>query len=166
MAHVILAQNVSGQSKTKNMISPITKTLSKSILNSIKIDKVIYAEVTPPGAMGNSGGIIIYILQSETNGLICYETSIYDDEETYLMAEEVLYKHSDRDNKQNGNENLFFDHYYGGMGNNVLINKEVILAIQDNYFVCKLENIEFQILSSVQGVFNNVVRQLQRTKKE
>ena len=82
------------------------------------------------------------------------------------MAEEVLYKHSDRDNTQNGKENLFFDHYYGGMGNNVLINKEVILAIQDNYFVYKLENIEFQILSSVQGVFNNVVRQLQRTKKE
>ena len=40
------------------MISPITKTLSKSVLESIEIDKIIYAEVTPPGAMGNAGGII------------------------------------------------------------------------------------------------------------
>jgi hypothetical protein len=148
------------------MISPITKTLSKSILHSIKMDKVIYAEVTPAGAMGNSGGIIIYIPQSETNELICYETSIYDDEETYLMAEDVLYKFLDRDDTQNGNENLFFDYYHGGMGNNVLINKEVILAIQDNYFVWKIKNIEFQIFSSVEGVFNNVVRQLDKSKKE
>ena len=148
------------------MISPINKTLSKSILDNIEIDKIIYAEVTPPGAMGNSGGIIFYIPQSETNELICYETSIYDDEETYLIAEEILFKHSDRGNTKNEEENLFFTLYYGGMGNNVLINKEVNLTIQNDFFIYKLENLEFQVFSSVQGVFDSVANQLQKTEKE
>ena len=30
------------------------------MLDSITADKIIYAEVTPPRAMGNSGGIIIH----------------------------------------------------------------------------------------------------------
>jgi hypothetical protein len=72
------------------MRSPITKTLSKSIVDSIEIDKIIYAEVTPPGAMGNAGGIIIYIPQIGTNELVCYETSIYSDEETYLFNRRII----------------------------------------------------------------------------
>ena len=102
------------------MITPITKKLSKSILDSIETDKIIYAEVTPPGAMGNSGGIIIYMRQGNNKEMLCYETSIYDDEETYLWAEEILFKHLDRENKNIGKEHLYFDFYYGGMGNNVL----------------------------------------------
>lgn len=148
------------------MINPIKKTLSKSALDSIEMDKVIYAEVTPPGAMGNSGGIIIYIPQSETNELICYETNIYDDEETYLLAEEKLFRHLDRDNTNNEKKNLFFDFYYGGMGNNVLINKEVNLTIQDSFFIYKADNLQFRISSSVYGVFNSVVNQLKKTENQ
>ncbi len=142
------------------MISPITKTLSKSVLESIEIDKIIYAEVTPPGAMGNAGGIILYVPHLGTNELICYETNIYNDEETYLLAEEKLFRHLDRDNTNNEKENLFFDFYYGGMGNNVFINKNITLTIQDGFFIHKLDNLELQIFSSVQGVFNSVVNQM------
>jgi hypothetical protein len=42
------------------------------------------------------------------------------------------------------------------MGNNVLINKKVNLDIQDNFFVYTAENFQFQILSSVQGVFMSI----------
>lgn len=139
------------------MITPITKKLSKSILDSIETDKIIYAEVTPPGAMGNSGGIIIYMRQGNNKEMLCYETSIYDDEETYLWAEEILFKHLDRENKNSGKEHLYFDFYYGGMGNNVFINKKVTLTIQENFFVYKADDLEFQIFPSVQGVFNSVV---------
>ena len=142
------------------MISPITKTLSKSVLESIEIDKIIYAEVTPPGAMGNAGGIILYVPQIGMNELICYETNIYNDEETYILAEEKLFRHLDRDSTNNEKENLLFDFYYGGMGNNVFINKNVTLTIQDGFFIHKLDTLELQIFSSVQGVFNSVVNQM------
>lgn len=142
------------------MIKPITKRLSKSIIDNIETDKIIYAEVTPPGAMGNSGGIIIYIKQGNNNEMICYETSIYDDEEAYLLAEEKLFKHLDRENKNIDKECLYFDFYYGGMGNSVFINKKVNLTIQDNFFVYKADDLEFQIFASVQGVFNCVVSQM------
>lgn len=146
------------------MIAPITKKLSKSILDNIEIDKIIYAEVTPLGAMGNSGSIIIYIRQDNNTDMICFETSIYDDEETYLLAEEVLFKHLDRGNNVSGKEELYFDFYYGGMGNNIFINKKINLLVQDNYFVYHEDNLEYQIFSSVQGVFDSVVYHMNSNK--
>lgn len=146
------------------MITPITRKLSKSILDNIEIDKIIYAEVTPPGAMGNSGGIIIFIRQDNNTEMHCFETSIYDDEETYLLAEELLFKHLDRENNVGGKEKLYFDFYYGGMGNNVFINKKINLSVQDNYFVYHVDDLEYQIFSSVQGVFNSVVNHMNSNK--
>lgn len=143
------------------MVKPTTKSLSKSILKDINPKEIIYAEVTPLGASGNEGGIIIYIPQKETEQLICYETNISDDKETYFSAEELLFKHLDRQNATNEIKNLYFDFYYGGMGNNVFINKKVKLEIQEDYFIYATELFQFQIFSSVQGVFNNVVRQMQ-----
>ena len=142
------------------MMKPITKKLSKSILDSIETDRIIYAEVTPPGAMGNSGGIIVYIRQGNDKEMLCYETSIYNDEETYLLAKEILFKHLDRENKNSGKEHLYFDFYYGGMGNNVFINKKVNLTIQESFFVYKADDLEYQISPSVQGVFNSVVNDI------
>ncbi len=77
------------------MITPITKSLSEPISDSIETDTIIYAEVTSTGAMGNSGGIVVFIRHGNGNEMLCYETSIYQDEETYLMAEESLFKHSE-----------------------------------------------------------------------
>lgn len=53
-------------------------------------------------------------------------------------------------------EESYFDFYYGGMGNNVLINKKVNLDIKDNFFVYTAENLQNQIFSSVQGVFISI----------
>lgn len=146
------------------MITPITRKLSKSILDNIEIDKIIYAEVTPPGAMGNSGGIIIFIRQDNNTEMLCFETSIYDDEETYLLAEELLFKHLDRENNVGGKEKLYFDFYCGGMGNNVFINKKINLSVQDNYFVYHVDDLEYQIFSSTLGVFISVVNHMNSNK--
>ena len=142
----------------KNMINPVSKKLSKSMLDSIEADKIIYAEVTPPGAMGNSGGIMIYTTQndSQTNELIFYRTNIFEDEETYLLAEKILLKYVDMTYTNHEKEESYFDFYYGGMGNNVLINKKVNLDIKDNFFVYTAENLQNQIFSSVQGVFISI----------
>ncbi len=147
------------------MKTPITKTLSKAIIDSIDAEKIIYAEVTPVGAMGNSGGIIIYILQEDTNEMICYETSIFKDEQTYLLADKKLYKHLDREEANSKRKNLYLFLYYGGMGNNVFINKNVNLTFQENYFIYTANNTPYQILTSCQGVFNCVVDQLQRGER-
>jgi hypothetical protein len=42
------------------------------------------------------------------------------------------------------------------MGNNVLINKKVNLDIKDNFFVYTAKNLQYQILSSVQGVIISI----------
>ena len=138
------------------MITPIVKKVSKSILDYLEIDKIIYAEVTPPGAMGNTGGIIIYIRKDESEKMLCLETNIFEDEETYLMAEEIIFK-----NLYN-KENLNFYFYYGGMGNYVYLNNKINFSIKGDHFVYHADHLEFQIFSSVQGVFNNVVNEMNR----
>jgi hypothetical protein len=40
--------------------------------------------------MGNAGGIMLYIIKDDT--LICYETNVFNDEEIYVQAEELLLK--------------------------------------------------------------------------
>ena len=55
------------------MNKPTTKQLTKSLIESILPQEIIYAEISAPGAMGNSGGIIMYIIVDGT--LICFKTT-------------------------------------------------------------------------------------------
>jgi hypothetical protein len=142
------------------MIEAIKKPLSEAVIERIELQKIIYAEVTPPGAMGNAGGIIIYILQSETNEIICYETNIHDDEGTYLAAEKLLLQYHDIKNINQENENLYFNYYYAGVGNHVFINKKANLSILNNHFIYNTSTFQFQISSSCRGVFNSLIEQL------
>ena len=137
--------------------------LTKSVLDSILPKEIIYAEVAGGGAMGNSGGIMLYLIKEEQ--LICYETSLFTDEEIYLEAEALLLRHQDRFKNENTEvRESQFDYFYGGMGNNVFINKNVALEIKEGYFSYIKNGIEYQISSSVQGVFNSVVSAMNQPK--
>jgi len=161
----VLAQTNKPESKIAEMNKPITIKLTKSILDSILPKEIIYAEVAVGGAMGNAGGIMLYLVKGEQ--LICYETNIFTDKETYLLAQELLLKHQDK-LKYDDIEIVvkLFNHFYGGMGNNVFVNKNVTLKIKEGYFIHNKDGVEYQILSSVQGVFNNVIYAMKHPKKE
>ena len=73
------------------MKQAITIQLSSELLDALTFDEFIYAEVAGPGAMGNSGGIMIYFVKGEE--LYCYETNAYTDEKLYLRTEELLFSH-------------------------------------------------------------------------
>jgi len=64
------------------MIEPITVNLSRDIINTLPIKEIIYAEYAPPGAMGNEGGLMLYVIKDDK--LICYEAYIYEDENLYI----------------------------------------------------------------------------------
>jgi hypothetical protein len=141
-----------GSIKEGNEAYPIK--LTKDILETISPGEIIYAEVADGGAMGNSGGIMIFVINKMQ--LICYETSVFTDEEVYLIADDFL----------SNNEKTFFNFYYGGMGNNVFINKNVELKIKQEYFTCIQNGFEYKIYSSVNGVFNSVVNRMNDTNNE
>ena len=147
------------------MNKPVTIKLTKTILDIIVPKEIIYAEVTGEGAMGNSGGIMLYLIQNEQ--LICYETNIFTDEEIYLLTEKLIIKHQDKFKFDNIEEGIkLFNYFYGGMGNNVFVNKNVTLKIKDGYFIYNKYGIEYQILSSVKGVFDGVVYVMKHPEKE
>ena len=131
-----------------------TIKLTKEILENISPKEIIYAEVAGGGAMGNSGGIMIYVINKVQ--LICYETSVFTDEEVYLIADDFL----------SNNEKTFFNFYYGGMGNNVFVNKNVELKIKQDYFAYLQNGFEYKIYSSVKGVFNSVVNRMKSPNSE
>ena len=132
----------------------ITIKLTKEILETISPNEIIYAEVAGGGAMGNSGGIMIYLVNKTQ--LICYETSVFTDEEVYLIADDFL----------SNNEKTFFNFYYGGMGNNVFVNKNIELKIKQDYFAYLQNGFEYKIYSSVKGVFNSVVNRMKSPNSE
>ena len=52
------------------------------------------------------------------------------------------------------------------MGNNAIVNINITLEIKDEFFIYKKDNIDYQILASVQGVFNRVVYTMKNPKSD
>jgi hypothetical protein len=145
------------------MIEPIMVKLSVEILDTLTIEDIIYAEYAEPGAMGNAGGVMIYSITEDSFN--CYETNIFTDKAMYNQVIDLLKRNqiTSRYNTET-NENGIFNFYGGGMGNNVLINKNVSLIIANGYFVFIKNGKEYTIYSSVQGVFMRVCSALQKTR--
>jgi len=125
-------------------------------LDSIDFDKIIYCEISPMGAMGNEGGILIYLLKDEDN-LITYETNESVDKQSYDAVSTIIQQKM----------NLFIG-YYGGMGNSVYIKKNAEIEIDKKYncFWYNSQNTKLRIDSSVQGVYFAVVADMTSQKKE
>lgn len=150
--------------KKEEINKAVTIKLTKSLLDSILPKKIIYAEVAGGGAMGNAGGIMLYVIKDVQ--LICYETNVFTDEEIYLLAEELLLKHQDNFKYDDlDREVILFEHFYGGMGNNVFVNKNVTLEIKEGFFIYNKDGVKYQISSSVQGVFDGVVYAMKQSEK-
>lgn len=131
----------------KPIVFPESIIITAENLNSIDFDKVIYCEISPMGAMGNEGGILIYLLSDENN-LITYETNATLDQQSFDAVLERI----------DQNVNLFVN-YRGGFGNYVYVKKNVQLEIDEKYncFWYHSQNTKLRIDSSVQGVFLSVV---------
>jgi hypothetical protein len=123
-------------------------------LDSIDFDKVIYGEISPKGAMGNEGGILLYVLGSEDK-LTTYEANLEIDAPIFSAVSERI----------DQNANLFTGHY-GGMGNHVFIKKDIQLDIDEKYgcFWYHAQNTKLRIDSSVKGVFESVVAEMKQEK--
>jgi len=129
------------------IVFPESIIITPDNIDSIDFNKVIYCEHSPKGAMGNEGGILLYVLQNEDK-LATYETNIDLDKQSY---EAVV-------NKIDQNIHLFIG-LYGGMGNYVYVNKDAPFEI-DNKYNClwyHSKNTKLRINCSVTGVFNSVI---------
>lgn len=140
----------------KPIVFPKSIIITTENLNSIDFDKVVYCEISPLGAMGNEGGILLYLLKDEDN-LITYETNISIDKNIYDTLFLIIHK----------NANLFVQ-YPGGMGNSVYIKKDAQLEIDKKYncFWYHSKNTKLRIDSSVQGVFLSVVTDMTNQKSD
>jgi hypothetical protein len=147
------------------MKEPTKIKLTKSIFESILPKEIIYAEVAGTGAMGNSGGIILYIFTEDN--LICYETNFREDEDIFKQVDKLLGKYQVRkENTEIELQDKLFNYFYGGMGNYVFVNKNIELEIEEGYFIYKNDKIEYQIRPSVRGVFLQVVYQMENPKTD
>ncbi len=132
----------------KPIVFPESVIITAENFDSIDFDKVIYCEISPTGAMGNEGGILIYLLK---HNLITYETNVTMDKESFDVTSERI----------NQNANLFTN-YNGGMGNYIYIKKGTQLDIDEKYncFWYHSLDTKLRIDSSVKGVFLSVVAEM------
>lgn len=129
------------------IVFPESVIITSGNLDSIDFDKVIYCEISPTGAMGNEGGILIYVLADKDN-LITYETNESIDKESYDATSERIKQEAE-----------LFINYYGGMGNYIYVKKGAQLEIDEKYncFWYHSQDTKLRIDSSVKGVFLHVV---------
>lgn len=132
------------------IVFPESVIITLENLSSIDFDKVIYCEISPIGAMGNEGGILIYVL-SDTDTLVTYETNASKDKASFDATSELIHQNEKR-----------FTHHNGGFGNGVYIKRGVQLEIDEKYqcFWYHSQNTKLRIDSSVQGVFLSVIAEL------
>lgn len=136
-----------------------TFTLTTALLRTISLDEIIYAEIAEPGAMGNTGGILLYIVKK--GQLIRYETSVFNDPETYASADELISKNQN-EMLMSGTmaEKKTFVYYDVGMGNHVYVNNTTTLQAAEDHFLYTQNNVEYEIEPSNKGVFMSVAGSL------
>jgi hypothetical protein len=134
----------------KPIVFPESVIITAENLDSIDFDKVIYCEISPTGAMGNEGGILMYLLDDK-DSLITYETNVSIDKASYDATSERI--------NQNGN---LFINYSGGMGNYVYVKKGTQLEIDEKYncFWYHSQDTKLRVDSSVRGVFLSLVAEM------
>lgn len=132
------------------IVFPDSVIITSENLDSIDFDKVIYCEVSPKGAMGNEGGILMYVLKDE-NSLITYETNELVDKESFDVVSERISQNVD-----------LFVNYSGGFGNYVYIKNNAQLEIDEKYkcFWYHSPITKLRIDSSVEGVFASVIAEM------
>ena len=157
--------NWDAKTKNKFKISEIIKLeaneklksveLTKLLLATIKPSDVVYAEITSPGGMGNSGGMLLYVIKDTQ--LKLYTTSSFSDREVYMETDNLIFHHFSKIKKLDE-----FNYYPGGVGTYVYIHKNVKLTIKAGFFTYRIQGAEYNILSSTMRVFYNVLSRMKQ----
>ncbi|HZH88151.1 MAG TPA: hypothetical protein VFD78_03140 [Chitinophagaceae bacterium] len=144
------------------MIKANTTLLTLERFKEILPDDIIYGEVTSPKGMGNTGGIMLYVLHEDA--FVLYISNIEDDEKLFYAVEEFF-----EDNICNNRKTMdhldhqIFQFIGGGLGTSSYKHKEVDLEVEEDFFVFKEEGKTYQIYCSVEEVFHNTARMLQNS---
>jgi hypothetical protein len=158
---VLILSEQSANELVEEIKEPTIIELSKAILDTISVYDIIYAELSEEGAMGCVGQIMFYIIKNEQ--LIRYKTNLYEDENLYVQAGEILLAHQNAIGNRNVQTNeILFNYYYGGMGNHAFVNKNISLEIIENHFMYNKGNRKYHIDTSVLGVFDSVSYAMQK----
>lgn len=136
------------------MIKSRKDKLTLDIINNIRFVEIIYAEIASAGAMGNAGGVMLYLIFNKN--FLCLEVSLFTDSALYNFVAESLFEHE--------NHKFFsvtsFRYINGGMGNNIFVNSNCSLSVGQGIIVYEKNNLEYQINCSCLGVFENVQQAL------
>lgn len=135
--------------------------LTNELFDNLDIENVVYAEYASGGAMGNSGGLMIYY--ASNGSLMLYETNVAMNPSLYKKATDIL---SGRCfNLPNFEERTgpdVFDYHYGGFGNAVFLNAHYLLGRTTDALLLIKGNNKYKIWCSVQGVFESVIHSLEK----
>ena len=146
------------------IIAPIIVELSTEILDTLPIEEILYAEYAMPDAKKNAGRVILYIIKD--SNLICYEANIYENENTYNKAVDILEKNQLTPHYNDEiNKNGIFQLYNGGYGINVLINKNVSLVIRHGYFIYHKNDKKYNIYCSTREIFERIFIVMRRQER-
>ena len=128
-----------------------SNTLTKEAFSKFISDKsIVYLKIAELGAMGNSGGILLYVFENsdfkkfESNANIDVElfetiySMFFDQKITKLLDENSL------------------SYYYGGFGNHVFLSNKIVLKKESHHFSFSLNGESYFVEPSNLGVLDAV----------
>ncbi|GAA4801795.1 hypothetical protein [Litoribaculum gwangyangense] len=140
------------------------KELTEEILNKFIMDNIIYVEYAEGGAMGNTGGLIIYIIENDDS--VHYETNVYNNAELYKKARLKIERQSNGLFNRNHKYPIIFDYHYGGFGNHTFLNINFNIGRTEDSLLFKKGNDSFEVRSSNKGVFEHIVGSIKQKANE
>lgn len=138
--------------KNKNKAFEESTIVTKVNINKINFDSVVFVHITDLSGMGNTGGIILYVLENKK--IKTYENNINYEPEVAKLLESKFYK-----NKE-------FTSYKCSVGSVVYVRNSTQLEIDKNLncIWVILENTKMKLNLYSIGLFETLVRLLERDK--
>ena len=137
----------------------LRRELTAEIFESMEMHKVLYAEYAEGGAMGNTGGLIISVI--ENHETVYYETNLFDNRELYIAASWDIRSKSNYRFLDDYSTPIIFDYHYGGFGNHVYLNISYFVGRTSISLLFEKEKTLYEILCSNPGVFQSIISSIE-----
>lgn len=136
-----------------------SSTLTKESLSKFISDKsIVYLEIAELGAMGNSGGVLLYVF--ENLEFKKFESNANIDIELFQTMYSTFFNQNSLEEKNTKEFRSSLNYCYGGFGNHVFLSNEIVFKKESNHFSFSMKGQTYFIQPSNLGVLDAVGKQV------
>lgn len=136
-----------------------SSTLTKEAFSKFISDKsIIYLEISELGAMGNSGGVLLYVF--ENSDFNKFESNANIDFESFETIYLTFFNDNGLTEKNTKEFSSSLNYYYAGYGNHVFLSNEIVFTKESHFFSFSMNGESYTIEPSNFGILDAIGNQI------